>query len=121
MDDGHGTTIGSLTAGFFYTGDRPGRWKDHGNIWLHGYWAYDWANSYEKVAELDTAHRFLRTEAPYGHYGFGKGQRFYFLNILEELDEPGEWFVDSRLVSSISGLLDRLIQVRYFSPCWNSP
>ena len=94
MDDGHGTTIGSLTAGFFYTDDRPGRWKDNGNIWLHGYWAYDWANSYERVAELDTAHRFIRTEAPYGHYGFGKGQRFYFLNILEEIDQPGEWFID---------------------------
>ncbi len=94
-DDGHGTVMGSLSAGFFYESDRPSRWKDTGNIWVHGYWAYDWANSYERITELDTARRFIRTAEPYGNYGFNKKQRFYFLNILEELDEPGEWYLDS--------------------------
>ncbi|HOW67360.1 MAG TPA: right-handed parallel beta-helix repeat-containing protein [Candidatus Paceibacterota bacterium] len=95
-DDGHGTTMGALTAGFFHDTDRPARWKSRENIWVHGYWAYDWANSYERVAELDLARRFIRTAEPYGNYGFNKQQRFYFLNILEEIDEPGEWFVDAR-------------------------
>lgn len=95
-DDGHGTTMGKLTAGFFYEGDRPARWKNFDNLWVHGYWSYDWADSYERVAELDPTRRFLRTAEPYGHYAFSKKQRFYFLNILEELDQPGEWFVDSK-------------------------
>lgn len=93
-DDGHGTIMGSLNKGFFYKANRPTGWKDQSQIWLHGYWAYDWANSYEKLADLDTLRKFIRTEEPYGNYAFCKGQRFYYLNILEELDKPGEWFVD---------------------------
>ena len=92
--DEHGGKIGDLKGGFFYEGERPRRWKDKSDLWVHGYWAWDWANSYEHVAELDPARRFIRTAAPYGLYGFRKGQRFQFLNVLEELDQPGEWFLD---------------------------
>jgi len=96
VDDGHGTNMGALPAGFFYEGDRPSRWENADDIWVHGYWAYDWANSYERIAELDPVRRLVRTAEPHGNYGFIKKQRFHFLNILEELDEPGEWFLDRR-------------------------
>lgn len=92
--DDHGGTIGALTEGYFYEGDRPRRWKDISNLWVHGYWAYDWANSYERVTSIDLDQRWLRTAAPHGLYGFRKGQRFHYLNVLEELDTPGEWFLD---------------------------
>jgi len=94
--DEHGGTLGKLPAGFYYEGDRPGRWADTDDIWIHGYWAYDWANSYEHIASLDTQTRLIRTSPPHGNYGFRVGQRFYFLNILEELDEPGEWYLDRK-------------------------
>ncbi len=94
QDDDHGGNIGALADGFLYDNDRPERWRDAADLWVHGYWAYDWANSYERVAELDREKRFLRTEEPHGLYGFRRGQRFYFVNILEELDEPGEWHLD---------------------------
>jgi hypothetical protein len=93
-NDDHGGNIGDLPGGFFYAGDRPRRWKDTADLWVHGYWAWDWANSYEHVVELDRDRRFLRTAAPHGLYGFRKGQRFQFLNVLEELDQPGEWYLD---------------------------
>lgn len=92
--DDHGGRIGDLPGGFHYAGDRPSRWKNTGDLWVHGYWAWDWANSYERVAELDLARRFVRTAPPHGLYGFRVGQRIHFLNILEELDQPGEWFLD---------------------------
>ncbi len=92
--DGHGGQIGRLREGFHYAGDRPQRWKDVADVWVHGYWAWDWANSYERVEKLDLHRRHIRTAAPHGLYGFRKGQRFYFLNVLEELDEPGEWYLD---------------------------
>lgn len=94
--DEHGGTLGGLSAGFYYEGDRPGQWADTNDIWVHGYWAYDWANSYEHIASLDTQKRLIKTSPPYGNYGFRKGQRFYFLNILEELNEPGEWYLDHK-------------------------
>ena len=94
MSDERGGTIGALDKGFFYSGDRPKRWQDTRNVWVHGYWAWDWANSYEQVASIDTENRLVRTLPPYGHFGFRAGNRFYFLNILEELDSPAEYYVD---------------------------
>jgi hypothetical protein len=94
--DEHGGNIGDLKGGFLYAGERPRHWKNTGDLWVHGYWAWDWANSYERVAELDLDRHFIRTAPPYGLYGFRKGQRFHFLNVLEELDQPGEWFLDRK-------------------------
>jgi hypothetical protein len=96
QDDGHGTKIGKLEDGFLYSGDRPRCWQEPSTVWVHGYWSWDWANSYERVASLDTDQRLIRTAPPYGQYGFRAGQRFYFLNVLEEIDRPGEWFLDRK-------------------------
>jgi len=93
--DEHGGDMGKLEEGFLYDGDRPDRWQDVSNLWVHGYWAYDWANSYEQVEAIDPDKRLIKTVAPHGLYGFRKGQRFYFLNVMEELDSPGEWYLDA--------------------------
>jgi hypothetical protein len=95
-NDEHGGKLGELPGGFLYEGDRPRRWQDTTDLWVHGYWAYDWANSYEKVASLDVEQHLVKTAPPYGLYGFRKSQRFYFVNVLEELDQPSEWFLDRK-------------------------
>jgi len=81
---------------FGYDGERPARWKDEPEVWVHGYWNHDWADSYERVRSIDSANRIVATEPPHGVYGYKKGQRFYFLNVLAELDRPGEYYVDRR-------------------------
>lgn len=79
-----------------YEGDRPRRWKGTDDLWIHGYWTWDWADSYERVAALDAEKREITTVAPHGVYGYTAGKRFYFLNVLEELDQPGEYFLDRK-------------------------
>ncbi|MEH2103306.1 MAG: right-handed parallel beta-helix repeat-containing protein [Nostoc sp.] len=79
---------------FTYEGDRPQRWSNARDIWLHGYWTWDWADSYEKVKLIDTQTHEITTEPPHGIYGYTKGQRYYVLNLLEELDTPGEYYLD---------------------------
>ena len=71
------------------------RWRDVSHVWVHGYWAWDWANSYERIESIDLDKRWIKTAPPRGHYGFRKDQRIYFINILEELDQAGEWYVDT--------------------------
>lgn len=93
-NDGHGRQMGELESGFLYEGDRPAGWRGSDDVWVHGYWAWDWANSYERIASLDPVKRSIKTAPPHGQYGFRPGQRFYFLNVLEELDQPGEWYLD---------------------------
>ena len=79
---------------FAYDDDRPAGWADTGDLWVHGYWVHDWRDEYHRVEELDLEKREIRPQKPYHQYGYRKGQRFYFLNVLEELDEPGEWYLD---------------------------
>jgi len=79
-----------------YDGDRPRRWIGEDDIWLHGYWFWDWADAYQKVESIDPEKRIISTVPPYHHYGYRKGQRFYALNVLAELDAPGEWYLDRR-------------------------
>jgi len=82
--------------GFSYNGNRPGKWLQAPDAWLHGYWKYDWADNYVKIAEIDTARKTILTEAPYSAYPYTEGKRFYALNLLEELDIPGEWYLDRK-------------------------
>lgn len=95
-DDGHGKRLGRLPFGFRYEGDRPAQWKPDENVWVHGYWSWDWADSYERITRLDSKTREIQTAPPHGTYGFRKGQRYHFLNVLEELDTPGEYYLDAK-------------------------
>ena len=77
-----------------YEGDRPRRWKDPSSVFLHGYWTWDWSDSFQRVQSIDTDRREITLAEPHHHYGYTKNQRYYYLNILEELDAPGEWYLD---------------------------
>ncbi|MCC6484932.1 MAG: right-handed parallel beta-helix repeat-containing protein [Armatimonadetes bacterium] len=80
--------------GFQYQGDRPARWKEAEDAWVHGYWAFDWADTYDGIESIDLDNRTITVKPPYNNYGFKAGKRYYALNILEELDAPGEWYLD---------------------------
>jgi len=81
---------------FAFEGDRPLRWASAEGVWLHGYWTWDWADSYVEVQAVDAERRQIVTKPPHGVYGYKPGKRFRALNVLEELDEPGEWYLDRR-------------------------
>jgi hypothetical protein len=85
---------GSDSGRFSYNGDRPERWVHAKDVWLHGYWTWDWAESYERVESIRPDTKEIVTVAPHGVYGYKRGARYYALNLLEELDSPGEYFVD---------------------------
>ncbi len=91
-----GTSAGQQGGKFNYEGDRPTRWSKADDIWVHGYWTFDWADSREKVSSIDTQKREIATEPPHGVYGYTKGKRYFAENILEELDTPGEWYLDRK-------------------------
>ncbi len=85
---------GSRTGRFYYEGDRPQRWLGEKEVWLHGYWFWDWSDQRHRLLRIDPEKRLLEVAPPYHYYGYRKGQYFYAYNVLAELDAPGEWFLD---------------------------
>lgn len=87
-------TKADKTGVFVYQGDRPSRWSGEKDIWLHGYWAWDWADQRQKVESIDTAKRVITLAKPDHDFGYRVGQWYYAFNVLAELDRPGEWYLD---------------------------
>jgi hypothetical protein len=82
------------TNSFAYVGTQPATWASLSDVWVHGYWKNDWADSCEKIAALDLLNHVAFISPPGSQFGYKAGQRFYFLNVLEELDSPGEYYID---------------------------
>ncbi|UPU37634.1 right-handed parallel beta-helix repeat-containing protein [Geomonas paludis] len=97
-----GLPTGNLSGLFTYQGERPGSWSRVQDIVLYGYWRYDWFANYERVVSIDPARHEIQTGyvPPPNPYGFLAGQRYRAINVLEELDQPGEWYLDR-----VSGIL----------------
>ncbi len=82
---------------FGYSGDRPARWTDVPYLWLHGFWCFDWYDAVIPVASINTASNSI-TFAAQHQYGVRAGnpspRRWRAVHLLEELDVPGEYYVD---------------------------
>jgi hypothetical protein len=82
---------------FTYEGDRPSRWKVDAGVWLHGFWCFDWYDDAIRVAAIDPVKHEIALKV--GHtYGVRQGnpspRRWRAVNVFEELDRPGEYFID---------------------------
>ncbi|MBP1664192.1 MAG: Parallel beta-helix repeat protein [Bacteroidetes bacterium] len=81
---------------FTYNVDRPDRWKSAKEVWISGFFKYGYADDAVKVANIDFTNKTITTLQP-TMYGFDSGKEFhrwYAYNLLEEIDQPGEYFID---------------------------
>jgi hypothetical protein len=91
-------TKGSKAPKFIYDekelGDRPQRWAQEQDLWIHGWWFWDWAEGRQPLESIDTVNHLITMKPPLHPYGYRKGQWWYAYNALCEIDTPGEWFLD---------------------------
>ena len=102
---------GTLVKGEMYKGGaficsdpRLARWDFGKGVWLNGYFTHDWHNCSAKAVswgEENGKKDVVRIDPEMQvHYGIMRGtwgpheRRFCALNLFEELDEPGEWWLD---------------------------
>lgn len=92
---------------FTYRENRVSRWApaaERGELWLGGIWYAPWIYEVLRVAKLDpAAKRITLATGVSGSLGSryagpeGSGaEPWHVVNLLEELDRPGEWCVDFR-------------------------
>ena len=84
--------------------DKHALWKkqlDRG-VWLRGYWRVAWENSALRVLDIDDSARTATFARPIQNgignkYNRPKGngrEAYQLINLLEEVDQPGEWCLD---------------------------
>jgi hypothetical protein len=81
------------TGRFVFDSPRMERWRTARDPMLYGYWVYDWADCTVGVVRIDFTAKEIQT-AHGTVYGFKEGQPFRVFNLLEEIDAPGEWYLD---------------------------
>jgi len=78
-----------------YSGAPPNRWSNLEEVLLHGYWRVDYTDTVFKIDSIDTEKQEIMLDSDVGNAP-EDGRRFYALNLLEEIDEPGEWYLDRK-------------------------
>ena len=66
-------------------------------MWISGYFAHGYADDMICVESIDTIHKMIHTRQ-HTVYGFMTGapwRQWFALNLLEELDVPGEYVIDA--------------------------
>jgi hypothetical protein len=81
------------SAKFTYSGTEPERWGAAEDIWIHGNLGAYWFNEFIKVSSINTATKTI-TLAATPQYAIKAGKPYYMTNLLEEIDTPGEWYLN---------------------------
>lgn len=73
--------------------DRINSWKTLDDVWMFGFWKYDWADASSPVGSFSYEDKTISPKFV-SMYGTKTGAPYYFYNVLEELDSPNEWYLD---------------------------
>lgn len=68
-------------------------WQSFDDVWMAGYWKYDWADGSSLISAYDAGKKELTMKFA-SFYGIRENAPYYFFNVFEELDAPGEWYLD---------------------------
>ncbi len=113
-DEGYTTMGETLVIGdkdtpgvFKFKDDRPLRWLKNPDVWLKGQWRVGWEDPAIRVAEIDAEEKKITFAAgiyrgigskyhrPTDGTPIGSGEEpWAAINLLEEIDRPGEWAID---------------------------
>ena len=72
---------------------RTAGWKTLKDVWMYGYPMFNWSDTSSPVARIDKETGEFETQFV-STYGIKDCAPYYFYNVFEELDAPGEWYLD---------------------------
>lgn len=78
---------------FSFKDDRLKNWATAKDAWLYGFWNYGWGDDSLRVKSIDIEKQTIASMTS-PSFGIKTDRRFYIFNLLEELDAPGEYYLD---------------------------
>ena len=75
------------------TTERVKGWQSLEDVWIFGYPRYGWAGDTTPIVGVDTDKCHMETKYASG-FGICEHAPYYFFNVFEEMDRPGEWYLD---------------------------
>lgn len=73
--------------------DRMKYWKNAKNALIYGRFVYEWADQTVGLASVDENEQTITSAQP-SMYGIQENKPLYIYNLIEEIDSPGEYFID---------------------------
>ncbi len=68
-------------------------WETLNDVWMFGYWKYDWADASSPVGRFNAETGEISPKFV-SLYGTKTDAPYYFFNVHEELTNEGEWYLD---------------------------
>lgn len=84
-------------SGFTYTKNNPDKWTEEKDAWVLGYWQGGWSDLYSPIDKIDTLNKTIKLADRSGgkvSRALGTNRKWFGINILAELDIPGEYYID---------------------------
>lgn len=77
-----------------YDADNISNWTNLEDIRLEGYWGVLWSTDILKIAQRDTEKKTITFDRATTYSVVENIARFYAYNVFEEIDAPGEYYID---------------------------
>ena len=80
-----------------FSNDRHSRWSGATDGWLYGFLGNSWYDGTVKIGSINPQAKTLTTAFCYIAWGwpaFSANGTYYAFNLLEEIDQPGEWYLN---------------------------
>jgi peptidoglycan hydrolase-like protein with peptidoglycan-binding domain len=75
---------------------RLSRWATFADVWVHGNWYFNHRHSVLKTTSIvNSGNNTYTVTAPGDQTGMKADRPFFFMNVMEEIDTPGEWYLDN--------------------------
>jgi hypothetical protein len=68
-------------------------WPKYDGVWVHGFFGQNWFDERRAIESVDEGTKTITLTEP-TKYAFKMGMRFYYYNVIDELDTAGEYLID---------------------------
>ena len=94
--NGEYAKIGTVLSQYpitFTADERVSNWIDADNAYIEAFWGFDWDRNSKPISSIDTSSNTV-TVSGTESYTVLSGQRYFVHNLIEELDSPGEYYIN---------------------------